>query len=151
MFESANIQNKNNPAKIFFQPLVISLSAMRGKEERWTFRSDKIKRHWVCSAVSYPGRDLNPHALASSRFWVYRVYHSTTRAFLRWEVWGMRSEILTSDFRPPNCWNLRFKVRSDKPRSLLKSGAKIHTFFDVTKIFFVEPIIFCIFALVFNQ
>ena len=37
---------------------------------------------WVtCKILLYPGRDLNPHALASSRFWVYRVYHSTTRAF----------------------------------------------------------------------
>ena len=31
----------------------------------------------------YPGRDLNPHAVAGSRFWVYRVYHSTTRACFR--------------------------------------------------------------------
>ena len=65
----------------------------------------------------YPGRDLNPHAIADSRFWVYRVYHSATRASI-FEVIGRTFSATYATF------------------SLSKSGAKLLIFFDMEKFFF---------------
>ena len=45
------------------------------------------------------------------------------------------------------CRTLRLKVRSDEPRALLKSGAKVLTFFNMAKKSFANHIKRCIFAL----
>lgn len=101
----------------------------------WCPDVTKKRSALTCQCALYPGRDLNPHALASSRFWVYRVYHSTTRAN---QFWIMNCELCSSEFN------------FQHSNMTLKSGAKVHTFFDMEKFFFVEPIILCIFAFVFN-
>ena len=63
---------------------------------------------WTCTAL----RRLPPQSSVST--------NSTTWAFLKWEVWGMRFEILTSVFRPPTCW---------KQLSVLFANKSLLTFF----------------------
>ena len=71
---------------------------------------------WVtCKILLYPGRDLNPHALASSRFWVYRVYHSTTRANslskIKDEMWWLNPEKQVVFEYATLCFTLSFHVQ----------------------------------------
>ena len=67
-------------------------------DQIWVKKEKRIlhfRSFWVaCKILLYPGRDLNPHALASSRFWVYRVYHSTTRAFYLVENWKWKVKLI---------------------------------------------------------